>query len=430
MGVFDSLLKQLQALGTVPSTASNAVMTPYNWLINQAFPGPGSNGQSPSVGATLNQTPQPGAPGSPLNPNAPFQLPQIKPVDPMESYLEQLMRGLNSGKPSMLSLQQMRERATQQAGAEFDPQISALYGEMSRTKKRAGKNKAELGSLYGGLADSYLGDVRASEKNTKAAKAEEKRAYQQLQKQVSSDYGNQFKDQSSELKSLGLGAALGESTQGQKEDLNFLNSLNATESGAQQRSLDSMGMSDANYYRQGRGLAEQRGAEDISDLMSRLDDYLSETGGQVSGLKGQKSSAIQQLVQQMQTGQSDNQQQFEGQRWNRLLQLAQFQNQLASQQAKAQMPGEIPSKGLEGAYGVLGGAPGTNSQKTINALMNLLQTQPFREGRFEAGNKQIVDMTPENAAYQARAYASQNGLNSSETDALIKAIYAYYGKLR
>jgi hypothetical protein len=428
MGVFDSLLKQLQALGGVPGEVSKGIMTPYNWLINQGFGG--SSGQSPSVGGTLNAPPQPGQPGSPLNPGSPFQLPLIKPVDPMESYLEQLLRGLNAGKPSMLSLQEMRERAAKQAGAEFDPQISALYGEMSRTKTRAGKNKKELGSLYGNLADSYLGEVQGSKQNTKAAKQAEAQAYKQLQKQVSSDYGNQFKEQSAELKALGIEAALGESTKGQKEDLQFLNAINATESGAQQKALDLTGLADANYYQQGRGLAQQRGAEDISDLMARLNDYLSEAGTQVAGLKGQKSSAIEQLVQQMQSGQTDNQQQFENQRWNRLLQLAQFQNQLASQAAKAGAPSEVPSKGLEGAYGVLGGAPGTNSQKTISALMNLLQTQPFREGRFEAGNKQIVDMTPENAAYQARAYASQNGLSAAEADALVKAVYAYYGKLR
>lgn len=354
--------------------------------------------------------------------------------DPMQDYLNQLLRGLNvAGRPQIQSVQELRAQAAKQAGLQFDPQINALIGERSATKSRAGKNRKEIGSLYSGLADEYLGDVKTSKKATNEAKKAEKSAFDQLQKSITGEYSSQLDNQSQELKNLGLGAALADSTKGQKEDLDFLRGLNSTESAAQQRSIDLSGLADTSYYQKGSDVAKHEGAETISDLMSQLEDYMRQTGSDLTSLRGQKAGTIENLFNQLQSGQANNESEFENQRWNRLLQIAQFQRGLQNDSLSQMAAGSktnTPTKGLEGAFAVLQDSLGGNSQRSINGLMNLLQQQQFREGRFESGNKDIVEMTPENAAYMARQYASQQKLSPQETDALVKAVYAYYGKLR
>lgn len=418
MSIFDQLVKGLRYSAYVPSSLGN--------YFAGRVGGNNGPGVTPSAPPIVGGTPNSGPLGNP-----PFQLPVIQPEDPMQNYLNQLLRGVNAGRPDIDSLAELRARASKQAGLQFDPEIQALIGERNATKGRATRNRKEIGSLYGDLADEYLGDIKTSKKQTAEAKKTEKAAYNQLQKDLTGQYSKQLDNQSEELKDLGLSAALGESTKGQKEDLGFLKSLNATESGAQQRAIDLAGLGDASFYQKGSNIAKHEGAETISDLMTQLEEYMRQTGGQLSSLKGQKASAVEQLFNQFQNQQGDANTQFENNRWNRLLQIAQLQRSLTNDQISQMGQGqEMPSKGLEGALGLLNQSLGGNSQNSVNAFMNLLQTQEFREGRFQSKDKQVVKMTPENAAYQARQYALQHKLSPQETDALVKSVYAYYGKLR
>ena len=421
MGIIDSLVDKLKYGAYLPTQAGRAI----GGMLQQ------------SPGVTPATPPRVIGPSGLESDRSPFgMLPNVaNPMaqDPMQNYLNQLLRGMDAGRPDALSIQELRAKANKQAGLQFDPAIQALIGERSRAKKRAGRNKKEIGSLYEGLARDYLGDAKTSKAQTKEAKKAEQDAYKQLQKDLAGQYAGQLDDQSKEMENLGIEAAFSESTKGQREDMDFLRALNATESGAQQRAIDLTGMADLGYFQKGSNVAKQEGNEAITDLMTRLEDYLSESGTQLSGLRGQKASAIAELMNSMEMRQDDKVSQFEADRWNRLLQIAQLQravtNDQISQMAAGAKGTELPSKGLEGAMGILGQSL-PNSENASSALMNLLQTQEFRENRFEGANDQIVKMTPNNAAYLARQYASKNKLTPQETDALVKAVYAYYGKLR
>ena len=425
MALFDSLIDKLKYGAYFPTQAGSAIAG----LINR----------NNSPGVTPAQPPRVIGSGPGLESDrSPFgMLPNVAnpnlTQDPMQNYLNQLLRGLDAGRPNAMSIAELRNQARKQASLQFDPEIEALIGERSATKSRAGKNKRRLTSLYGGLADDYLADVKTSKKQTKEAKNAESQAFKQLQKDLAGQYSAQLEAQSKELSDLGVEAALGEATKGQKEDQSFLANLNATESAAQQRAIDLSGLADASYYQKGSNIARHEGTEAVTDLMSRLEDYLRQTGTQLSSLRGQKASAIEQLVNSMQTNQSNQASQFEQNRWGRLMQVAQLQRALTNDQIAQMGAGaqqKVPSRGLEGALGILNQSLGGNDGNASSALMNLLQSQEFREGRFESKNKQIVEMTPNNAAYLARQYASKNKLSAQETDALIKAVYAYYGKLR
>lgn len=427
MAIFDDIVNKLKWTAPVPTALA--------WLATRPVGGGGGNkrgvitAQPPIVGG--------GGSGQLETDRSPFgMLPQVSGAlgrDPMQDYLNQLLRGINAGQPSPLSIQELRNRATRQASLQFDPEIRALISERGATKKRAGKNKQELRSMFGSLAAEYLDDAKTSKAETKQAKKEEAAALKQLQKDLAGQYSAQLDSQAEEMRNLGIDAAFDESTQGQREDLEFLRNLSATESAAQQRAIDLSGQADASFYQKGSGIAKLEGAENISDLMQQLEDYLRQTGSQLSSLRGQKASAIEQLFNQMQSDQSSQAIQFENNRWQRLLSIAQLQralqNDAAANMRRMAQGGEMPSRGLEGALAIINQSVG-NDPTTTSALMNLLQTQQFREGRFESGNKEIVKMTPENAASMAREYAAAQKMTPQQTDALIKAVFAYYGKLR
>lgn len=350
--------------------------------------------------------------------------------NPQDSLLSgifnQLLQGLQSNAPKMPSPEEILLQATKTAASQYDPQISAIRKEMGITKGRAGRNKAELGAMYGGLADSYGGDVKASKKQYAAYRKQQKADLKDLQGELAGDYSDSVTAQNKEFQDLGVEAAAPEAAAGQNKDLQYLEKMAAVEGGAQANALNLQGAADESYYREGRGIAGLEGSEAKRDLMAQLSDYLQQRGGDLSGLQGQKKSAIEMLKAQLNQQAAEQQSKYAESTWDNLYKLAGLRMQMNNQGGGQQ---KQYSTGLLGANQALKDSLGaTRGENLSGVLQQLLTQQPFREGRIKSGGE-TIKLTPEQAASYAANYADQQGLANTEKLALVQAVLAYYGRM-
>lgn len=341
----------------------------------------------------------------------------------------QLLASIQSNQPQGMSAQDILSQANHQVSMQFDPQIAAIQREMGRTKKRAGANKGELTHLYGALADSYGPDTVTSKKQyesaTKAAKAQQK----ELQGQIGKTYSDDLQQQTDAFGNLGISDALGQTTKQQKTDLDYLSKLNATEGQSQLDALSQQGNADITYNREGAGIARAEGAGAVTDLMTQLNDYLSQKGGDVATLQGQRKSSLQVLQDQLRQQSAKATQDYNQTAWGQLFQLMGFQNTLNQQGQQGQQQ-KTPTTGLLGANQSFADFFGNTQQaKDMSGrFQELLQQKPFREGRIKSG-PDYIKLSPEQAASFAASYADDQQMSQQEKLSLIQAVYAYYGRM-
>lgn len=373
------------------------------------------------------------------------QLQQQQQASTRDTLFQQLLVGLNAGQPQQMSIEDIRKQAAASINPQYNPQINAIKELMGDARSSAKANAKDIKALYADLAGSYKEDSAWMKKELQGLKGDEAKALGALQQTIDTQYDTQAEDMANEFQKLGIEAAYPTATEGMRSDADFLNALTQTESGAQQRLYDSMLANNAGFFAQGSSIARQYGAEAAQRLFANLDSYLTDSRTQISTLEGQRAGALSELINSMQQSQTGSMAQWDSDRWSRMAQLYQmlgtsenqdFNQQLQLMKLQQQMAGgnspeqQQATRGIQGAYGVLQGLLGEQSTNAISALQNFLQSTTQRTGSFEGENGDYYDMTPQQAAFEARKFAAQSKLTPAETDALVQAVFAYYGKLR
>lgn len=359
------------------------------------------------------------------NPNA---IPNSQPQNPQlgaPSFLQQLFQqllGQSQSSYKMPSAAELLQQATKTASAQYDPQINAIGRQMGRAKSTAGKNKKELGRLYGAGADAYNSDIKDSKAQGKSSLANEKAIQGDLQKKLSGDYSTSMDNQAKEFANLGIGDALPQATQNQRSDLDYLSKMGATNGAAQLSDLNSENNADINYYNEGKGIMRLSGNEAQSDLMSQLTDYLNSQGDAKSSLEAQRQSAIATLQNQLSSQAAQQAQQGQQSSWNNLFKLAGLYQQINPQQKQA-------SSGLNAASQYLAGATTPQKAQDTMSALNLLLGQGFATGQKDSNGKPVYAGSPEQSANVGVNYANQHGWAPSDVTGLMQAILAYYGRM-
>lgn len=371
--------------------------------------------------APVGQTYAPGNDGS--QPTNGFQNPFL------DQSFQQLLDSLKSNQSAMPSSADILQQAQRQANATYDPQIAAIQRAMSNQKTTAAKNKGELQSLYGGLANSYGPEAKAAKAQNATAKKNEAAQFKATQQDLANQDAQVRQQQEKELARLGVQSALPETLKGQDEGASFLDKLMAQQSQAQQQSLDLLGSGDQSYYQQGRGIAQLTGNNAVTDLMSQLNQYLQGASGDISTLQGQKAAAIQQLQQQLQSSAASEAQKQQASNWDNLFKLMQFyagQQNNGAGSIKSGMTGAqqlaqqfFPGNGLSNQF---------EQSKLAGSLVELLNQKPFIAGQIPGPNGTSNRLTPEAAGNLAQTYASQQGMTDAEKKAFYAMVMAYYGR--
>lgn len=325
---------------------------------------------------------------------------------------------LNQGIPAvdMASLQAELQKAI---AGQYDPQIKNIGSSMANAKKRAGKAKADIGALYNDLASYYTGQVAPSEARTKQYKSDAKQSGDAQLQSITQDYTNRMKEQVNQYQNLGIEAAAPSAGQGQSMEEANARAVAQMTSQAEQSALDISGKADVDYWNQGAGAARTEGADQQAALTQQLNDYLNQQDQQLALLKGQKSSAYNQGLIQLQQQAAESAAQQQNQLWSRLLDLAKLKNSMAGSSS-------TPTKGLAGALNYLApeGLSDTFQQylAEANKWGNSAQGHQYYNGG--QGPK-----SPEDWAQVIRDNAANKGLSPQQQMELWQAALMYYGRV-
>lgn len=336
--------------------------------------------------------------------------------------LENMLKG-GMGASGGMSDKEIAALISQSVGGTYDPQIKAIQQEMGRAKGRAKTARADLKALYNDLSgyyDSRMGATRAMYKG--AEKGSQARTVG-LKNSITSDYTNRLKEQVDMYKSLGIEAAAPSATEGQYSDQASQLGTADIMGNAEQQALAMEERGNETYWNEGAAIAQTEGAEQQTNVITQLQDYLNQQGSSVAGLKGQKSAASAQAMLEAKQKRADQANQQQNQIWSRMLALAKLKQSAAKSGGTS--AGKTPTKGLAGVASYL------PSQRLADEFQTSMQqavtwNQSPQAKQYYGGE---VPNTPEEMAQVIRDNAANRGLSPSDQLALWQAALVYYNKL-
>lgn len=366
-------------------------------------------------------------------------LPVIDPVGDLNEIYKQLLNSLSNSPSGLLSDKQLRKIAEDQIKMQFDPQIKALKQDMAERKKRYALNKAEVKDLYADLANQYRKERGNSVDAYNDSLNDNDRRSQEFDDTNQRNFEKSLNYQTEEFNKLGIGDVATVTYPEQREDMQYQATLNNADSDAFARYLSAQRSSTEDYYSKMAANAGYHGAETIEDLLDELNTNLNSTSSQITSLRGQKGSQLQNLIMQLQQQQQQKLAEAQQQRFQNLLSTGKFgldikqlseqlQRQQQEQVQKQQQQDKSSyNSGLLGANQML--ANSSDPQRLSGIFQELLQQQPFREDRFLAADGTIVKLSAPQAAQYAAKLGQQMGLSPNDITALVNATYAYFGRL-
>lgn len=322
-------------------------------------------------------------------------------INPQPNPLDQLMQQIQQINVEATPLETLMQQATGSAGAQYDPLIKELQGEMGRTKNRGQANQKEARAMYNALAQDIAGELPEITRQMSAASEETEDRYNAVQKELQNQYREQAQSQAELYKQLGIQAATPEASQQAMEDqVYFQNQSNSDEAGALQL-LKEMKNADVGYNRETSQNTRLAGENTAQDIQAQLEDYLQTAGTKLSGLKASKESAIQAMLAQLQQQDAQRVNQAEENEYDRLmdmfnlqLKMQEMQNKAARDQADSSSKSLFSGKnGPSGAANYLSevyGAGDTFSSKAImDAINDVMADQSVIAGKFDTGQKDM-----------------------------------------
>ena len=227
-------------------------------------------------------------------------------ISPFDSLQQQLFDAVNSINYDPTPIEELRRMAQSQVGAQFDPQINALRGEMSTREKRGKQSMKSARDMYGAMSKDILAELPAMTAQFKAEDDAANARYDQAQSQMQGEYDQQAAEQAAVLKRVGIQAASQDASQQGMEDQAYFQNQSEMDQQAAISQLNEQQMAQTNYQQNMGTNAKFAGENTAQEIGATLEDFLSQAGGQLSGLQNQKSSAIEALLSQMQRQDQQN----------------------------------------------------------------------------------------------------------------------------
>lgn len=335
--------------------------------------------------------------------------------------LENMLKG-GMGSSGM-SDKEIAQLISQSVGGTFDPQIKAIQQEMGRAKGRAKTARADLKALYNDLSGYYDSRMGATKSMYSGAQKDSQARTAGLKNSITADYTERLKEQVDMYKQLGIEAAAPSATEGQYADQASQLGTADIMGNAEQQALDVQSRGDQTYWNEGAAIAQTEGAEQQTNVITQLQDYLNQQGSSVAGLQGQKNAAYSQAMLEAKQKRADQANQQQNQIWSRMLALAKLKQSAAKSGSAS--AGKTPTKGLAGVASYL------PSQRLADEFQTSMQqavtwNQSPQAKQYYGGE---VPNTPEEMAQVIRDNAANRGLSPSDQLALWQAALVYYNKL-
>lgn len=369
-------------------------------------------------------------------------------VNPYQSLQDQLFSAVNGVQAQTTPLDQLRQMATSQVSAQYDPMIQALQGEISAKANRGEKSQKQAREMYGDLSSDFLSQLPDLTAQYKAEDDATNARYDQAQQQMQGEYDKQAADQDAVLKRLGVQAAAPDASQQSKDDQAYFQNQAELDQQQALTSQDQEQNSSLDYQRSLGNNAKMAGENTAEDIRSQLEDYMTQASGQLSGLRAQKSSGIEALLSQMQAQDQQNAESTRQKEIDNLMQMFNFQ--LSAQKAgDSAMQDSAASSAFKGTSGLPGAQNYLAEQYPNQPIMasnlmgminDVLSNKAVTQGKFvlDPGDPSLghapkySDVGQEYMQDLLRREFEQKGGRYSKGDinATMAALEAYLGKLR
>lgn len=371
-------------------------------------------------------------------------------TDPFTALQQQLFSAANGINVAPTPLQQLKEMATNQVAAQYDPQLNALANEMNMHQRHGKASEKEARKMYGALAQDYMSQMPDITAQFKSEDDATNQRYDQAQQQMNDEYKKNASQQDAVLKQLGVQAASQDASQQASDDQKYFQNQSNLDQQSALNQLSEQQMAQQDYQRNLGSNAKMAGENIAQDIGSQLRDYMDQASGQANSLQAQKSSAIQALLSEMQQQDASRVSSQEQQQFGNMMQLFNFQlaaQKAANSAAKQNQtgfgsPGTITS-GLEGAQNYLASQYPDQpilASNLMEQLNDVLSNKDVVNGKFvldpgdpsmgksprysDVGQEYMMDLLRREFEKQGNRYGT------GDINATMNALQAYLGKLR
>lgn len=375
---------------------------------------------------------------------------QVNTPDPFSQLLQQIQ----SIRVEPTPYDQLLRMATGQAGAQFDPLIRELEGQISATTKRGKANQKEARQMYNALARDIAAQMPEITNQMAQASREAEQRYNDTQAALQNEYNKQAEAQAALFKKLGIQAAAPEASQQAMEDQTYFQNQIRSDKAAALQLLDEMENADVSYNRETANNTRLAGENTAQEIAAQLEDYLQQANSKLGGLRAGRQSAIQAMLAQLQQQDQERIARQEQQEYDRLMDLFNLQMKMQQMQQDAlnkRLQNQGLFKGTNGPSGaanylseVYGGDTFTPTaiMDAINAVMEnpAVVAGEYDTGRKDMYNQPIMNkVTDEYLRQLLIQQLNQQGgagplsatqFSNADINNAINALMAYRGRLK
>lgn len=373
-------------------------------------------------------------------------------TNPIEQMMSDFMSQYNSIDVAPTPLEQLQKLAEQQVGAQFDPMIDLLSQQMTSKTGRANKSMNEARDMYGALSKDFLSQIPELTQQFAAEDKEANQRYDSAQAELQKQYGNQSKEQQAVLQQLGIQAAAPEASQQARDDQAYFQGQMETDQQAALSALNEQQRAQQDYQSNLGNTTRVAGENTAQDIRGMLEDYLDQANTQMTGLQSQRGSALQSLLQQMQSQDAGRIEKEEQQQFENLLAMSRLQ--LDAAKAAGSGSGASGAEGLFKGTSGLSGAQNFLAQQypespiiagnLMEQLNDVLSNKQVTQGKYQlepgdpstgkaarysdVGQEYMMDLLRNEIEKENQSQPGRYG--SGDINNAINALLAYLGKLR
>lgn len=257
-------------------------------------------------------------------------------MDPFMSLQQQLFDQMNGIQVAPTPFEELQRMAQTQVGAQFNPMIEALKRQMEAKQNRGQRSQGQAREMYGDLSKDLISQIPMLTQRFAEQDAQTEHRYDTASTELQNQYGKQEAEQLALMKKLGIDAASQEATQQAEDDQNYFQNQMTLDEQRQMDAMDQQQSSATTYQRSLGNNSKMAGENRAQEIGQMLEEYLTEAEGQMTGLQGQKSSAMAALLAQMQGQDAQRVQQQTESEGDRLMDLFRFQLDAMNSSSKAQ----------------------------------------------------------------------------------------------
>lgn len=420
-----------------PGENPNAMLNAFGSGITSAI---GGHVAGPFAGANVPRPPQP------INPNMMSNLQRV--VDNIGGPGRAISQRANAGGAGGSSMQDILARlealsnpgrymmdpgslerqARASASAQYDPVIAQLRQQMRSSEGRAGRQKNELGQMFGQLSTSLEADIPKLQQTFGEAKQKTQGEYDVLKQNIDQTYSDTQADQEALLQRLGIEAAAPDVFDQQFKDRDFFTNLANKEGQTAQTALGMEERGATEYTRKGTEQARTEGVQRQANLMDQLREVLDAYESQIGANEAAKSQAYTAALGQLSSQAQQQAMQFADRDFNNYYKTIQMGRDLRADELEQALKGQVTKVGspADVAGRALNlGLPQSGAQQIQNIFMDAIMTDPMiQSGTGPAGTAAPKEALAARVLEKGRSMGlSQQQLNALQTIAL-----EYFGR--